>query len=248
MRLYIICIVWIIGYVPVECYVLYFNINNLAREPYSWSSTHDPQTWKEIIMVPSGGTFTYTRWIWLSCGFAVFVFFGFGRDAVNMYRTGLLAIGLGRIFPSLRQDYRSSITATMCSYGSKARMFFNRKSSVSNSTWKSTSDDSQTSSSDPYSPKKEKHIDPVGAIVSHEDGASPSFASRILSKFRHKGTTNLRNTDQLPFADLGGQPSTVVSAVTAGPRSPTLLEHVRSVSSDEMMMRMELRQNSEQRV
>ena len=74
--------------------MLYYNFNNLG-EPYSWSSIHDTQKWKEIIMIPSGGMWVYDRWIWLSCGLAVFIFFGFGKDAVNMYRTCLLAIGLG---------------------------------------------------------------------------------------------------------------------------------------------------------
>ena len=107
-------------------------------------------------MIPSGGSIVFDRWIWLSCGFVVLVFFGLGRDAVNMYRKNLLAVGLGKLFPCLRLEYRGSITGAIGSYGSKARMLFSRKSTSSNST----SERSQIStSSDPSSPFTEKCVD-----------------------------------------------------------------------------------------
>jgi pheromone a factor receptor len=256
MRLYIICIIWVSGYIPVECYVLYSNLATFDLKPFSWSTVHDPENWKKIVMVPSGGKIMYDRWIWLSCGFLVFVFFGFGKDAVNMYRTGLLAIGMGKIFPALRHDYRGSIAATISSYGSRARMIFKGKRSGSNSTWASTSKESYaTTSTDPVSPKKETcppTIDESASTRGREampthilDGSSRPISNRVYSAFRSKKSTPLPNTDLLQLAGFAGQQATVQSTVTSGPQPPTLTDHTRSISSDEMLMRTEVRQGSE---
>lgn len=168
MRLYIVCIIWILGYIPVECYVFYVNFHHRQLEPFSWSAIHDPEQWKVIAMIPSGGKVVFDRWIWLSCGFVVFVFLGLGRDAVNMYRKNLLAMGLGRCFPSLEEEFRGSMTSKFSSLGSKAKLVFKRRSAVSDATWKSTSKASRTSSSS--EPEKEKYLDAGGE-------RSSSFAS-----------------------------------------------------------------------
>ena len=207
-------------------------------------------------MVPSGGNVIYDRWIWLSCGLLVFVFFGFGKDAINMYRTGLLAIGMGRIFPILRQDYRGSISATISSYGSKARMIFKGKRSTSNSTWASASKESYTtSSSDPVSPKKEPYLSTINesstapqtrsTLTQPSDGSKRSISNRILSALQPKKSTRSTNVERVPLASLSGQQATVHSVVTSSPRSPTLTNHTKSISSDEMLMRTEVRQGSE---
>lgn len=207
-------------------------------------------------MVPSGGNVIYDRWIWLSCGFLVFVFFGFGKDAINIYRTGLLAIGMGRIFPILRQDYRGSITATISSYGSKARMIFKSRRSTSNSIWASTSKESYTtSSSDPVSPKKEPYLSTINesstapqtrSTPAHtSDGSKPSISIHILSALQPMKSTRSKDAERVPLASLGSQQATVQSVVTSSPRSPTLTNHPKSISSDEMLMRTEVRQGSE---
>lgn len=214
-------------------------------------------------MVPSDGKIVFNRWIWLSGGFIVFAFFGFGKDAINMYRTGLLALGLGRVFPSLRQEYRGSISGTIGSYSSKAKMVFKRKSLLSSSTSKSLSDASHTSSSTaPATPEKDNYVDamvghlnstekqgsaknniefPVGAGKGH---SKPQFLNRILPAFQREKQRSAKQADQLALSDLSNQSSTVRSMVTSGPRSPTLAEHTRSISSDEVLMRTEVRQGS----
>lgn len=256
MRLYVICVVWIIGYIPVECYVFYSNLNSLDLKPYSWSNVHNPENWKEIVMVPSGGKIMYDRWIWLSGGLLVFLFFGFGKDAVNMYRTGLLAIGMGKIFPALRQDYGGSIAATISSYSSKARMMFRGKISASNTTWASTSKESSTTStSDLQSPKKEAYLGTIDEYTTTQEresmptkpsnDLSRSIPSPSLSALRAKKSTRLTSSNLLPLENLCYKQATVQSTVTSGPRSPTLTDHTRSISSDEMLMRTEVKQGSE---
>lgn len=257
MRLYVICVVWIIGYIPVECYVLYFNFNNMDPEGYSWASVHDPEKWNEILMVPSGGSIIYNRWVWVSCGLIVFVFFGFGKDAINMYRTGLLAVGFGKLFPSLRREYRGSITATVSSYSSKARMVFKRKSSATSVTWKSASQPSHTSSWDSTSPKKgftahkadtsEKQPNTVIESSKTERSADKSpLPRRVMEALHLKRANSAPSTadNQVPLADFRGQPTTLKSAVSTSPRSP-LIDQVDDFGSDRMLMRREVRQGSE---
>jgi pheromone a factor receptor len=44
-------------------------------------------------------------WIPVVSAFIAFVFFGTSKEAINTYRTYLLATGLGRLFPSLHETY-----------------------------------------------------------------------------------------------------------------------------------------------
>ena len=121
--------------IPAEAYIIAYNAQTQSQtrgdlRTYSWSKTHNPKTYNEIILVPSGGRVIYDTWIPLGVGIVVFVFFGFGRDAVSMYRSGLLAIGLGKVIPSFNKDNRGSTTGTVSSFSSKARMLFKRKSDL----------------------------------------------------------------------------------------------------------------------
>ena len=116
MRLYLICILWVLGAVPTQAYSLYYNITVLAKYPFNWAETHSAENWRQLIMVPSGGQVVYDRWIWLAIGAVVFASFGLGREALTMYRTGLLTLGFGKVFPGLKEDHRGSITATISSF------------------------------------------------------------------------------------------------------------------------------------
>lgn len=259
MRLYLICILWVLAYIPVQLYTIYVNVS-IDLVPYSWSTVHDPENWSNIVMVPSGGSIVYDRWIWLGGGVLVFAFFGFGRDAVNMYRTGLLSVGLGRIFPSLNQDYRGSITGTINSYSSKAKMMFKRKTSSSESTWTSASNPSRmTSSSDPESPLKKTHLESIDespALDEKQRASSampqePSttgksgFMKRITSLFRSQQANGSTNGGSVPLQSFSGESATVESAVVSGPRSPSLASHTAGMNANEMLMRTEVRQGSE---
>lgn len=48
----------------------------------------------------------YDRWLNLACGFLVFLFFGLGKDAKNMYREWLVKMGLGRLISVLEAQSR----------------------------------------------------------------------------------------------------------------------------------------------
>jgi pheromone a factor receptor len=82
-------------------YVMYTNIvDMLPLQSFSWHQVLGPH-WNIILRVPTGGVLKPDRWIPIAASILLFVFFGLGHDAVEMYWSCLLKIGLGRIYPSL---------------------------------------------------------------------------------------------------------------------------------------------------
>nr|POE78479.1 pheromone a factor receptor [Quercus suber] len=131
-RLYLLCIVWTLGYMSVQAYMLSQNLS-LYTTAYKWPVVHDAGKWRTITAVPSGGVIYYDRFVWLASGVLVFLFFGLGKEALASYRATLVAMGLARIFPSLvaspepkRSNSRASLMSSIMSYSSKARLFFLR--------------------------------------------------------------------------------------------------------------------------
>ncbi|KAK5134852.1 hypothetical protein LTR08_006084 [Meristemomyces frigidus] len=263
LRLYVLCLVWLFAFIPTQAYVLYINLA-MHRTAYSWSETHDPTTWNQIIMVPSDGAVLFDRWIWLGSGIVVFIFFGLGKEAVTMYRSGLLAIGLGKVIPSLRPDYnsRNSETGTFSSFGSKAKLFLKRKSSIS--SWASDSVASRSASiAVPVSPKgmtfletirEDQHVGEKSKILgpgaSHQFTASTNQApspanrqpvlSRIMSVFKSNKAETRHGTNDLTLADMSGQLLTVHSEISTSSSSPLTFGN-----SFEVMVKKEVRQGSE---
>lgn len=127
LRLFLLSIALIATFIPLQFYVLYVNSVEPPLLPYSWDLVHSPQ-WGDIMLIPTGGEVYYDRWIQIALGFGVFVFFGLGQDALNLYRKWLLKIGFGRVFSGLhRQPTRRAILPTSSqtdTFGSKTRSFF----------------------------------------------------------------------------------------------------------------------------
>ena len=130
LRLFRISIVLIMVVFPAEVYVLYKN-SVVPMEPYRWSKVHGP-TWWDIVLVPSGGTVLFDRWMQIGAGLALFLFFGLGQDAKAMYRRWLVKIGLGRCFQCLHS--RADIQQQSSSTSSQSRFFGKRFSRLSRSS------------------------------------------------------------------------------------------------------------------
>lgn len=116
---------------PVQIYVFY-NAMTANWIAYDWDTIHGPEWW-DIVLIPTYGTVLYDRWIHIAVGFALFLFFGLGKDALAMYRCWLLNIGLGTFFPSLQAVPLGSpgtTSITLGSFGSRARAFFAGKGST----------------------------------------------------------------------------------------------------------------------
>ena len=130
LRLFGLSLALLLIMMPGEFYLLSQNLA-MPLIPYSWALVHGPD-WGHIMLIPSEGTVAVDRWLQIAVGFAVFIFFGLGSDALEMYRKWLLAVGLGRIFPSLQRQSRPQKSfnhslSSGCSMGSRARLLFSKK-------------------------------------------------------------------------------------------------------------------------
>ncbi len=88
----------IVVFTPLQFYILYANVS-VPHHEYSWHDVHDD--W-QINPIPTGGLVLFDRWIRIGIGFLVFAFFGVGEDAIKMYRSWLVKLGLARIFQAWR--------------------------------------------------------------------------------------------------------------------------------------------------
>lgn len=250
LRLYIFCIVLCVAFLPLQVYTLGQNVAG-ARMAYSWGAVHDPAQWNEIIMIPSTGRVLPFPYFCLGGGFFIFIFFGLGKDAVAMYRAGLLAVGFERLFPILQAGYtpRHSVSGTITSFGSKAKLMFQRKSSHASWMTESTASRS-TSRTDRASPKTAAVMETVdehqrssgrwglmqAKSTKDTEKASmgqthPSFLSRTASTFRQ--TRPVAHNDHELFT-AGGLRGAVQASVAAPGATPsmkvTVCKEVKQVS------------------
>lgn len=107
---------------PIQLY-LFSTALNTDLISYDWEAVHADGWSERIILVPTYGKLRFDRWIHFLMGFALFLFFGLGKDAVAMYRAWMLSIGLARLFPSLS----GASSTTVNSFGSRARAVFFKK-------------------------------------------------------------------------------------------------------------------------
>ncbi|KAK5166322.1 a-factor receptor [Saxophila tyrrhenica] len=260
LRLYLICTIWILGSLPVQCYNMSVNAARLGRKAYSWSYVHRAEAWNELVMVPSHGAILYDRWIWLASALVVFIFFGFGRDAISTYRTALVALGLGRVFPSLKSGPRAATPASTSSFSSKAKMLFKRKSSASSFT----SGSRGASAVEPLSPKSRTFLDTIDEAETADEKANNANPQASQAAFKKKGRqwspaslltsfsallqfgkAGQRQTPPAAPPNLSLQQSSVLSTISSAVRSDSMSQQVRSISPDEMVVRTEVRQASE---
>jgi pheromone a factor receptor len=68
---------------------------------------HDPTRFNTILRIPMHGKVQLMSWMQIATGYVFFILFGTGADAHNLYKRMLASMGLGRIWPSLREEIRS---------------------------------------------------------------------------------------------------------------------------------------------
>ncbi|OTA25597.1 hypothetical protein BTJ68_11274 [Hortaea werneckii EXF-2000] len=109
LRLYILCIVWLLGIIPLSSWMLSVNLGS-QQEPYKWVEAHDYSKWNEIVVIPSNGNIVFDRFIWLGCGIMVFLTFGFAIGIPD--RTNGQADGLNRTVSNSYNDLATSPNAS----------------------------------------------------------------------------------------------------------------------------------------
>jgi len=138
IRLFIICIIVILVYVPYTVWLLVVLIRAIrGQEPYSWSRVHNPATFNTIMKTPAFGRVPIDKWGQVATGYVLFFVFGTGADAWSTYKKMAIGVGLGRWFPVL-YTVRESGNATPTSlrtWGSRAKsVFWSRSGSIANTT------------------------------------------------------------------------------------------------------------------
>ncbi|ELR09478.1 hypothetical protein GMDG_00660 [Pseudogymnoascus destructans 20631-21] len=109
LRLFLLSLLLLFIYLPLNIYWFYTNLTQLPFEPYSWSAIHDPTRWESIPYVPAMGVFTFDRYVPAAMALFVFAFFGVGTEARRIYAAMAMGLGLGKCFPRLLQERRPSV-------------------------------------------------------------------------------------------------------------------------------------------
>lgn len=116
-RLYVLCAVCVGGMFPLEIFLDAITIAQ-GLTGFDWQRTHHPTEydWNSAVLIRSDGVILFDRYIWLAGGLTVFLTFGFGHDAMKLYREFFLVLGLGRVFPVwLGKDRRPKSEASRTS-------------------------------------------------------------------------------------------------------------------------------------
>ncbi|KAL7909571.1 pheromone receptor [Trichoderma velutinum] len=111
-RLYLMVISILIPFLPVILALAAINIINTSPlQPFDFKTIHSNQRtipWSAIVFLPSteiGWKFMNICYVPIITAIPVFIFFGMTKDAMNCYRVILLYVGLGKVFPSLYEEY-----------------------------------------------------------------------------------------------------------------------------------------------
>lgn len=133
----------VFAYLPISIYFFVINVASQQWTAYSWDSIHNPEFWNIPVYLPAQGADTFDRWVAIIDAAFIFLFFGMGNDAINMYRTSLVSIGFGRWFPSLKEPRRRTMGGSSSTLGGsfltrKAKRYFDRKMSQATSATTTT--------------------------------------------------------------------------------------------------------------
>lgn len=130
--------------IPIEVYIITINAKE-PLTPFSWSATHNAEAWRKIVYMASHGRILYDRFLALGFGVLVFIFFGFGKDAVGMYKASLTAMGLGKCVGRMDLGCAKIARAAANPFGDTTKSLMSWKQRFSASSGSETSR-SQTSS------------------------------------------------------------------------------------------------------
>ncbi|KAG6288298.1 hypothetical protein E4U46_003384 [Claviceps purpurea] len=127
-RLYLMVISILIPFLPVVVALTVLNILQMHGVlPYDYNEVHNhdlPIPWSTVVLITSSQiswAVLANCYISILTAIPIFVFFGLTKDAINDYRRIALFLGLGVLFPSLRQMYDpdKSFTVGDSSLGSR---------------------------------------------------------------------------------------------------------------------------------
>lgn len=95
-RLLIFNILIAVVMIPVTVYYFSRNVSGVHGK-FEWSNAHE--LWNVILFFDYGYQIVYDRWVEVALAIVTFLLFGLGSDAIQMYKTGFLKVGLGKLLP-----------------------------------------------------------------------------------------------------------------------------------------------------
>ena len=123
LKLFIIACFLLVVLVPIEAYCFYVNIPKTINN-YSFSRTHDPLAWNAVVFFSTSDipNLQYYGWFTIALCFQVFAFFGFTNESIDSYRKGLVRLGFGFIWPSLKESRESRRLRMLSERGSTSTL------------------------------------------------------------------------------------------------------------------------------
>lgn len=108
-KLYLMTLTIIAPWLPLQVMFLFNNVQTgwPWDDPFELGSVH-ADGWNQIDYIPSSAVpwaHMYGAYAYALESLVVFLFFGLTKDAHDLYRGYLRALGLGRIFPNLNEEY-----------------------------------------------------------------------------------------------------------------------------------------------
>jgi pheromone a factor receptor len=131
-KIFFMCTSILIPFLPMQLFWLYYNISlGLGSlKPYNFAKIHDPATFNKITFTTSQGVSSLEingNYMPIVTVVPIFLWFGFTKEAVNIYRVYCLRLGLGKYFPKLYEEYepdRTTTGSTIKSWGQNISGFF----------------------------------------------------------------------------------------------------------------------------
>ncbi|KAL1889361.1 a-factor receptor [Sporothrix stenoceras] len=117
-KLYFMVLCILVPYTPII--TAFCSVNLIEGWPWNFPSDFNTVHYHGPVPYNSISVLSYTdlsflslnmSWIPVVSAFIAFVFFGTSKEAINIYREYLLAVGLGRLFPVLQEVYDPDRTA-----------------------------------------------------------------------------------------------------------------------------------------
>ena len=218
LRLFLMCMVFLLLVVPYSIYPFALFVSETISTGYDadWQSLHGDRR-QIIVKFPSGGSVHMDKWGQVVLGYVVFLLFGTGTDAHNTYKKMLLALGLGKIFPTL-YDMRETGTSTPSSFisartftsscVSKAKSYFSKGGSRFSSFGRSTFNDSVRSNSVALETLDKAHSQSISSttpvLPERTSAASASFLKRLFTRRgQHQPILQLFSQRSTTFANDG---------------------------------------------
>lgn len=111
-RLYLMVMSIMVPFLPMTIVMFVNNVLAVgSMEPFDYDQIHNhasPYPWNSVTYVTSDQIsfpLMNVPYIAVLTAIPIFAFFGMTKDAMNDYRRLLLGVGLGRVFPRLREEY-----------------------------------------------------------------------------------------------------------------------------------------------